>query len=86
MGFSDSIFKFTGGICPPTYRITVCGASGIYIEGVIKIVDIKDNIIVLKLNGAILKISGEKLKITSYVEKDISISGDVLEFKKERTK
>ena len=86
MGFSDNIFKITGGICPCSYRITVCGRSGVYIEGVLKIVDIGDKQIVVSVKGNRLKIIGENLKISSYFERDISILGEIIKIEKEREK
>lgn len=86
MGFSDNIFKITGGICPCLYRITVCGNSGIYVEGVLKILDIGDKQIVVKVKGYKLKFYGENLKISSYYEKDISILGEINKIEKEREK
>ncbi len=86
MGFSDNIFKITGGICPCSYRITVCGSNGVYVEGVLKMIDVSDNKIIIAVKGGKLKIFGENLKITSYFERDISISGEIIKIEKERGK
>ena len=86
MGFSDNIFKITGGICPSSYRITVCGNIGVYVEGVLKIIDIGDKQIIVRVKGNRLKIFGDNLKITSYYERDISISGEIIKIEKEREK
>ncbi len=86
MGFSDNIFKITGGICPCLYRITVCGNSGVYVEGVLKIIDIGDKQIILRVKDNMLKIFGENLKVVSYYERDISISGEIIKIEKEREK
>ncbi len=84
MGFSDNIFKLTGGISPCLYRITVCGDSGVYVEGVFKILDINEKQIILKVKNYKLKFIGENLKISSYYEGDASIKGSVLSIIKEK--
>ena len=84
MGFSDNIFKITGGICPCLYRITVCGDNGVYVEGVLKILDINEKQILLKVKNYKIKITGEKLKIYSYFEGDVSIKGSFSTIIKER--
>ncbi len=83
MGFSDNIFKLTGGICPPSYRITVCGECGVFIEGVTKILDISGDYIVLAIKDVKVKIYGKNLKISSYYEGDISILGNAVKIEKE---
>ena len=84
MGFYDNIFKITGGVCPCLYRITVCGDSGVYVEGVLKILDITEKQILLKVKNNKIKITGENLKIYSYFEGDVSIKGSFLSIIKER--
>lgn len=83
MGFFDNIFKATGGVFPCDYRITVCGSSGIYVEGVIKILDINEKFIILKIKNGKLTIFGENLKISSFYEKDVVIKGEMLKIEKE---
>lgn len=79
MGFSESINGFLRlcnlGDCP--YRITVLGSGGVYVEGVLKICDVKPDLIILILKGGKVIFSGKNLSLSSYVEKDISISGKV---------
>lgn len=79
MGFSDSINAFLRlcnlGDCP--YRITILGSGGIYIEGVDKLCDVKPDQISLILKGAKLVFFGKNLTLSSYVEKDVSLSGKV---------
>lgn len=84
MGFSDNIFNLTGGISPCKYRITVCGDSGVYIEGVFKILDIGEKQIILKVKDYKLKFVGDNLKISSYYEGDVSIKGSFISIIKER--
>lgn len=77
MGFSESINGFLRlcnmGDCP--YRITILGSGGVYVEGVEKICDVKpDNVILIMKSGKIV-FSGKNLSLSSYVEKDISLSG-----------
>ncbi len=86
MGFSDSLFKLTGAVAPLPFRVTVLGEKGIYIEGVLKIIDIDDKKIVVLLKNNRLKIIGEGLKILSYYEKDLSIKGEVVKIEIEREK
>ena len=79
MGFSESICGFMGlcnlGDCP--FRITVLGKSGVHIEGVERVCDLKPNQIVIALKGARLVILGKDLVISSYIQKDLTIKGRV---------
>lgn len=79
MGFSESINGFFGlcnlGDCP--YRITVLGSSGVYVEGVERVCDLKNSQIVIALKGARLIIHGKSLVISSYIQKDLTIKGKV---------
>ncbi len=79
MGFSESINGFLRlcnlGDCP--YRITVLGSSGIYVEGVEKICDVKNDEVILFVRGAKVIFSGKNLSLSSYVEKDLTILGKV---------
>lgn len=77
MGFFDSINEFLQlcnlGECP--YRITILGSKGIFIEGVLKICDIKNKEISLLVKGKKLVIEGSNLSIGAYVEKDLTVYG-----------
>lgn len=79
MGFGESINEFLRlcnlGDCP--YRITVLGNSGIFIEGVDKICDVKNDEIILILKGKRVTFYGKNLALSSYVDKDITIKGGV---------
>ena len=79
MGLSDSINSFLGlcnmGACP--YRITVLGSLGVYIEGALKICDLKPNEIIILLKGIKLVIQGENLSISSFIDKDLTVNGKV---------
>lgn len=79
MGLSDSINSFLGlcnmGACP--YRITILGSLGVYIEGALKICDLKSNEIAVSLKGVKLIVQGENLTITSFIDKDLTINGKV---------
>ncbi len=86
MGFSDNIFRITGGICPPTYRVSILGNAGVYVEGVLKILDINSEFILLRVKDYKLKFFGDGLKINSYFDRDISILGSVIKMEKIREK
>ncbi len=86
MGFSDNIFLITGGICPPSYRVSILGSAGVYVEGVLKILDINSDFILLRVKDCKLKFFGEGLKINSYFDRDISILGNVVKIEKIREK
>ena len=79
MGFSESINEFLRlcnlGDCP--YRITVLGSSGIHVEGVEKICDVKSDEIILLLKNAKVIFLGKGLSLSSYVERDLTIVGKV---------
>lgn len=85
MGFSDNIFKFTGGLCPSGYRITVCGDNGIYVEGVQKIIDIQLNLVILKVKNGKIIIKGNNLKLKSYFQSDLSLLGEISEIIREKS-
>ncbi len=85
MGFSDNIFKFTGGLCPSNYRITVCGDSGVYVEGVNKIIDIQNNIVIIELKNGKIIIKGKNLKIKSYFQSDLSILGEITSIERDKS-
>ena len=86
MGFSDSLFNLTGGIMPSAYRISILGEKRVYIEGVLKIIDITDKKIVVLVKNNKLKIIGENLKILSYFEKDLSVIGEIFKIERDREK
>ena len=79
MGFGDSINGFLRlcnlGDCP--YRITVLGSSGVFIEGVVKILDVKKEKVTLLVKCSTLLIEGNDLSIGSYIEKDLTVHGKV---------
>ena len=81
MGLSENIFNALGALepCVPcTYKITLCGTLGAYIEGAQKIIDVnEEKVIFLVKNGKIV-IEGKKLKLTSFVLGDASIKGEIL--------
>ena len=83
MGFSNNIFNAMGVICPSSYRITICGNNGIYLEGVNRILDIQDKTIIVLVKNGKITITGNKLKITSFYESDLSIKGEVLKIEKQ---
>lgn len=84
MGFSDNIFNFTGGLCPSSFRITVCGDNGVYVEGAIKIMDIKPQIVIIKVKNGKIVIKGNNLKLKSYFQSDLSIIGEIKEILREK--
>ncbi len=59
------------------YRITMLGNSAVYIEGVIKVCDITESKIALQVKGKKLIFYGENLTLSSFIEKDITVSGKV---------
>lgn len=79
MGFSESINGFLRlcnyGDCP--FRITILGCGGVYVEGVEKICDVKVDEIILILKGAKISFYGKGLTLSSFVEKDLTISGRI---------
>ena len=79
MGFIESINCFLGvcNINPPSYRITALGNYGAHIEGVIKICDISFDKIAVIVKGGKIVFYGKNLMLSSYLEKDITISGKV---------
>ena len=74
------------GACADTCPVgaIALGDNGIYVEGVLKILDISEKQILLKVKNYKIKITGEKLKIYSYFEGDVSIKGSFSTIVKER--
>ena len=79
MGFRDNINDFLGlcnkGSCP--FRITLLGSVGAYIEGVIRVCDVKSSQIIIEVKGAKLLFLGNSLTVSSYCEKDLTIKGGI---------
>ncbi|MBO7214222.1 MAG: YabP/YqfC family sporulation protein [Clostridia bacterium] len=79
MGFMESINCFLGvcNINPPPYRITALGNYGAHIEGVVKVCDLNQDKIALFVKGGKIVFYGKGLTLSSYLEKDVTISGKV---------
>lgn len=83
MSFLDNILKnfqncnFVGG-----YRATILGDSGVYVEGVVKIVDVKENEIILSIKNGTLLLKGKNLKVRSFYGGDICILGEITAYEK----
>ncbi|MBQ3235017.1 MAG: YabP/YqfC family sporulation protein [Clostridia bacterium] len=79
MGFIESINGFLRlcNLSDAPYRITALGNSGVFIEGVLKICDLKTERIILAVKGGKISFYGKGLSIGSYVERDLSIVGRV---------
>ena len=82
MSFQDDLFKITGGLAPPTYRITLLGETGAFIEGVNKILDIKSNQITISCGKTTLIFEGKNIKISSYLACDLHLKGQILKVEK----
>ncbi len=81
MGLSDCILKclnLDDLSLLPTYRATVIGDKGAYIEGVLKIIDVKNEVVTVAVKKGKLNIFGNGLKLKSYLENDLTIIGKVL--------
>ena len=80
MGFSDCILKclnLDGLSFSSGYRVTLVAEKGVYIEGVLKIIDVKDGVIILAVKNGKLNIFGSNLKLKSYCDKDLAVLGKV---------
>ncbi len=79
MGFKENINDFFGlcnaGACP--FRITVLGSVGAYVEGALRVRDVKSSEIVVEVKGARLAFCGKNLTVSSYCDKDLRISGNI---------
>ena len=79
MGFKENINDFFSicnvGGCP--FRITVLGDLGVYVEGVVRVLDVNALEITIEVKGAKLVFSGKGLTISSYCEKDLTIKGGI---------
>ncbi len=86
MGFSDCILKclnLDNMSFLDSYRVTIVGERGVYIEGILKIIDVKDDRIILSVKKGKLNVFGSSLKLKSYYEKDIAIIGKVIKIELE---
>ena len=80
MGFGNCILKclnLEDSNLLLDYKMSLFGDKGGYIEGVLNILDIKNDIIAVKIKNAKLNIYGDNLKVKSYFEKDLSILGKI---------
>ncbi len=77
MSFFDSMFNLTGGISPPEFRISIIGNLGVYIEGVLRVKDVKKDVITVQFKDGIFEFKGEGIFIRSYGEKDLYIRGKI---------
>lgn len=78
MSLGDNLYKLTGGLAPPAYRITILGGAGVFIEGVSKLIDIKTNQISIECSKTAVTFEGKNLKVLSYCARDLYISGEVI--------
>ena len=80
MGFGDCILRclnLEDYALLSSFRLTLIGGKGVYLEGALRIVDITSDCVKIEIKGGILKIDGVNLQITSYLEKDIAILGKI---------
>ncbi len=80
MGFGDCILRclnLEDFALLSTYRLTIIGNKGIYLEGALRLIDITSDSVKIEIKGGVLKIDGVNLQITSYLEKDIAILGKI---------
>jgi sporulation protein YqfC len=80
MGFGDCILRclnLEDCTLLSSFRLTVIGSKGVYIEGAVRIVDVTSDFVKIEIKGGVLKIDGVNLQITSYLEKDVAILGKI---------
>ncbi len=84
MGFYENICKILNGtgVAVPSYRITLISNCGAYIEGALKVLDVKSTEVVILAKQCKIIISGKNLTLGSYSEKDATVLGDVLKIEK----
>ena len=77
MSFKDNIFLSLGisDIKPCEYRLTLLGKTGVYVEGVKRVLDISPCCVLIDVKCGKLLIKGQNLNIKSLNGGDISISG-----------
>lgn len=77
MSFKDNIFSSLGisDIKPCEYRLTLIGKTGVYVEGVKRVLDISPCFILLDVKCGKLLIKGCGLNVKSLNGEDIAISG-----------
>lgn len=86
MGLSENILKTLGLIessVPCSYRVTLCGGMGVYIEGAEKIIDVNKEKIIFLVKGGKIIIEGSNLRLKSFVGKDSAVTGEILKVLKE---
>lgn len=79
MSFKENILTSLGitDITPCSYRITLVGKKGVYIEGVKQLLDISPCQIVIDVKCKIIEINGCSLSVSSLNGGDIAILGEV---------
>ncbi|MBR6737316.1 MAG: YabP/YqfC family sporulation protein [Clostridia bacterium] len=79
MGFKENINAFFGlcnvGGCP--FRITVLGEVGVYVEGAVRVIDVKDGEVAIEVKNAKLCFYGKGLSLGSFCDKDLTVKGKV---------
>ena len=77
MAFSEVINGFFG-VCAQnglTYRVTVLGGKGVYVEGVERICELKPSCVSVLVKGGKIVFSGKNLSLGSYVDRDLCVCG-----------
>lgn len=80
MGFSDCILKclnLDATSFSSSYRVTIIGEKGVYVEGALKIIDVKNQVVIVAVKNGKLSVFGNDLKLKSYCENDLAILGKV---------
>ncbi|MBQ7339335.1 MAG: YabP/YqfC family sporulation protein [Clostridia bacterium] len=80
MSFIDEIYgHFTNSPDNffPTFKASIIGDSGAYLESVKKIISLSPDLIILALKNKIVEVSGEELKIKKYCGGDLLICGKI---------
>ena len=79
MSFKDNIFTALGisDLSPLDFRLTLIGKSGVYIEGIKRLIDISPSSIEVEVKNKIISFTGKNLSVKSLNSGDISISGEI---------
>ena len=79
MSFKENIFTALGisDLSPVGFRLTVMGKSGVYIEGVKRLIDISSTKIAVDAKQKIITLNGINLNVKSLGGGDACISGEI---------
>ena len=79
MGFFDEFFKEID-INDNDFCVNIILQKGIYLSGVLKVVDLNDKFMIIDIKNKKYKILGSELSIKSLAKNELIVNGNILGF------